>query len=82
MNLRHAQTLEKSLRRRAGSMSDLSRGVTTRRGWRCHGRGDSQLEIPQRLANHIKETAESMQNLARKLDSAIEEALRNIEVDV
>ena len=79
MNLKDAQTLERSLRNRAGSLHNLSNGWTTkRRPWNS-GEG---IDIPQHLREQFRETSESMSRTARKIQDAIEEVMRNIDVDV
>lgn len=79
MNLKNAVTLEKSLRGRAGSLSDLSYGRTTRR----HNFGrENYLEIPDHLRDEFQELAGQMSQTARKLQNAIDSAMRKIEVDI
>lgn len=78
MNLKDAQTLERSMRGRAGSMQDLSRGRTTRR---MHYDPEI-LELSEHMRNELRETASRMHNTAGRLRSVIDEALKNITVDI
>ena len=75
MKLLQVQRLEKSLRIRAGSLSDLSDGYLTRsRRWREQG----HLDIPSHLRDKLRKTSEIMDDTARDL----REAMEKIDVDV
>ena len=81
MNLKNAQTLEKSLRYRGMSMRDLSQGITARRrGWRL--RDHDNLNLSQQMREKLLKTADVMSDTARDLNAAIEEAMRDINIDM
>ena len=77
MNLKDAQTLEKSLRMRAGSLNDLSNGLTTRRRFLC-----DRLDIPEHMQKQLLETSRHMSDTAKTIQHAIDKVMKSIEVDV
>ena len=78
MNLKDAMRVERSLRMRAGSLSDLANGYTVR----ARRMGYRDLELSQSLKSELQSTSKMMKSTSEKLNFAIDEAMANISVDI